>query len=274
MLILLYTIDMDNKVLLEWYVEAGVDEAIGDEPINRFSGSDNAMPPAQEISETPSTPPQPLKVGGSVLHHSPAAAITASRALAEKATTIADLEDAVRNFDGCAIKRTASKTVFADGNPNAKIMVIGEAPGAEEDKQGVPFCGQSGQLLDKILASIGLSRKENVYISNTVFWRPPGNRQPSAEEMAICLPFVEKHIALMKPDLLILAGGVAAKAVLKSDISVSRLRGKFYDYKNEYLDGSTKAVIVYHPSYLLRSPTQKRLAWHDMLMIKDFLSNK
>lgn len=266
-------------MLLEWYIDAGVDEAIGDEPVNRFAmpasspaanvvEAIHANAPAQDNVDTVST-----KNSASTLHHSPAAAISASRVLAEKATTVAELEEAVRGFDGCAIKKTASKTVFADGNPNAKIMVIGEAPGAEEDKQGIPFCGQSGQLLDKVLASIGLSRAENVYISNTVFWRPPGNRQPSAEEMAICQPFVEKHIALMKPQLLILAGGVAAKAVLKSDVSVSRLRGKFYDYKNDFMTAPTKAVIVYHPSYLLRSPAQKRLAWHDMLMIKDFLNS-
>lgn len=273
MLILLYTIDMDKKVLLEWYIDAGVDEAIGDEPVNRFVALEKPIAPVQQIPETPPSPPLPPKGLGSALHHSPAAAVTAARILVESCNNIAALEDAVRNFDGCAIKKTASKTVFADGNPSAKIMVIGEAPGAEEDKQGIPFCGQSGQLLNKILASIGLSRKEDVYISNTVFWRPPGNRQPSTEEMAICLPFVEKHIALIKPDLLILAGGIAAKAVLKSDISVSRLRGKYYDYKNDYMAGSTKAVIVYHPSYLLRSPAQKRLAWHDMLMIKDFLNN-
>lgn len=265
---------MDKKSLLEWYVDAGVDEVIDDAPLNRFAAKEPEAIQAEPAVKTALPPVTAAMLAStSTLHHSPAAAITASRALAEQAKTIAELEEAVRGFDGCAIKKTASKTVFADGVSSAKIMIIGEAPGAEEDKQGIPFCGQSGQLLDKVLGSIGLSRKENVYISNTVFWRPPGNRQPSAEEIAICQPFVEKHIALVKPDLLILAGGVAAKAVLKSDISVSRLRGKFYDYINEYMSAPTKTAIIYHPSYLLRSPGQKRLAWHDMLMIKDFLKS-
>lgn len=271
---------MDKKALLEWYIAAGVDEAVDDTPQSRFNSpaEDLAGPEKSEAAANsrmsgPAAPPIAIKSQGNALHHSPSAAIAAARELADSCASLADLEAAVRAFDGCAIKKTASKTVFADGHPQARVMVIGEAPGAEEDKQGIPFCGPSGRLLDAMLASIGLSRAENVYISNTVFWRPPGNRQPSPEETAICQPFVEKHIALKKPDLLVLAGGVAAKAVLKSDISVSRLRGKFYDYDNDYLQAPVKTAIIYHPSYLLRSPGQKRLAWHDMLMIRDFLAN-
>jgi uracil-DNA glycosylase len=181
-----------------------------------------------------------------------------------------ELETAVRAFDGCVIKKTASKTVFADGNPKAKIVIIGEAPGAQEDMQGIPFCGPSGQLLDRMLASIGLDRTK-VYISNTVFWRPPGNRQPSMEETAICLPFVEKHIALVNPALLILSGGTATTTLLQRDQSISRLRGKFYEYSNPYLEKPLATAVTYHPSYLLRSPGQKRLAWNDLLMIKNFL---
>ncbi|NBX03228.1 MAG: uracil-DNA glycosylase, partial [Alphaproteobacteria bacterium] len=142
--------------------------------------------------------------------------------------------------------------------------------GAEEDMQGIPFCGPSGKLLDKMLAAIGLDRN-TVYISNTVFWRPPGNRQPTPDETNICLPFVEKHIALIAPQLLILSGGTAIHTLLKNDLSVARLRGKFYDYQNEYMAAPIKTALTYHPSYLLRTPAQKRAAWEDLLMMKAYL---
>ncbi len=267
---------MDSKALLEWYIDAGVDEATDDQPVNRFNAPElslRAEGEAIQPQENKMDRVAPLAMTNqSSLQHSPSAAIAVARTLADGCNTLAELEAAVRSFDGCAIKKTASKTVFADGNPQPQVMIIGEAPGAQEDKQGIPFCGPSGMLLDRMLASIGLSRTESAYISNTVFWRPPGNRQPSAEETAICLPFVEKHIALIKPRLLILSGGTAISTLLKSDISVSRLRGKFYDYQNEYLAAPIKAVVTYHPSYLLRSPGQKRLAWDDLLIIRDFLA--
>lgn len=199
--------------------------------------------------------------------------MAAARELADKATTLAELEAAVRGFNGCAIKKTASKTVFCDGNPKARVMIIGEAPGAQEDIQGIPFCGPSGMLLDRMLAAIGLDRT-SVYISNTVFWRPPGNRQPSPEETSTCLPFVEKHIALVNPAILILSGGTATMTLLQKDASISRLRGRFYDYQNAYLETPISALVTYHPSYLLRSPGQKRLAWNDLLMVKNALAAK
>jgi uracil-DNA glycosylase family 4 len=275
---------MDKKALLEWYIEAGVDEAVDDRPVNYF-GLTSPSPlvgeggsrseTGEEVSNNKKPPlPDPLPQGergeASSLHHTPSAAAAAARALADRAATLAELEAAVRAFDGCAIKKTASKTVFADGNPQARIMIIGEAPGAQEDIQGIPFCGPSGQLLDRMLAAIGHDRR-SVYISNTVFWRPPGNRQPSPEETAICLPFVEKHIALVSPALLILSGGTATTTLLRKDISLSRLRGRLYDYTNPYLDKPVPTALMYHPSYLLRSPQQKRLAWDDLLMIRDFL---
>lgn len=199
--------------------------------------------------------------------------MAAARELADRATSLTGLEAMVRAFDGCAIKKTASKTVFADGNPKARLMVIGEAPGAQEDRQGIPFCGPSGQLLDRMLAAIGLNRAESAYISNTVFWRPPGNRQPSPEETSACLPFVEKHIALVRPALLMLSGGTAVTTLLRQDTSVSRLRGKLYEYRNPYLDTPITALVTYHPSYLLRSPAQKRLAWSDLMMARQFLNS-
>lgn len=260
---------MDNKSLLQWYVDAGVDEAIDDVPANYFAPT----PSSPEIEQTTPTATPVQTKATAPLHHSPSAAMATARTIADSISTLAELEEAIQNFEGCAIKRTASKTVFSDGNPKAKLMIIGEAPGAEEDKQGIPFCGPSGQLLDKMLAAIGLDRT-SVYISNTVFWRPPGNRQPNPEETAACLPFVERHIALVAPKLLLLAGGVATTTLLKKDTSISRLRGKIYEYSNPYLAAPIPTALTYHPSYLLRSPAQKRLAWADLLMINGMLEDK
>ena len=273
-----YEPPINNRDLLEWHIAAGVDEAVGDEAVNYFNAPTILRRAEGESAGSPPAAPdpvQPLRVSqdSSPLHHSPSAAAATSRALADQAMTLAEVEEAVRNFDGCQIKKTASKTVFCDGNPRGGVMIIGEAPGAQEDIQGIPFCGPSGKLLDAMLAAIGLNRAESVYISNTVFWRPPGNRQPSPEETAICLPLVEKHIALANPRLLILAGGTAATSVLRKETSISRLRGKFYEYTNIYMQAPIPAVVTFHPSYLLRSPQQKALAWDDLLMIQGFLKH-
>ena len=272
---------MQSREILEWHLEAGVDEAVGDEAVDYFAASPSPLGggrgggiAGESAPSNAPLPASPLRVEGlktaSPLHHSPSAAAATARSLADQATTLAELEAAVRGFDGCAIKKTASKTVFFDGNPNSRVMIIGEAPGAQEDVQGIPFCGPSGKLLDNMLAAIELNR-DTVYISNTVFWRPPGNRQPSPEETAICLPFVEKHIALVKPTLLILTGGTATTTLLRKDASISRLRGKLYEYTNGYLQTPLPTVVTFHPSYLLRSPLQKALAWNDLLLIQEFL---
>lgn len=275
---------MDKKSLLEWYMDAGVDEAIDNEPTQYFNmhapvssnvaavPTINAVPVASAHTDTYSAS-IPVAPSSIPLHHSPSAAVAMARALADSARTLEELEETVREFNGCAIKKTASKTVFSDGNPKGRVMIIGEAPGAQEDKEGIPFCGPSGQLLDRMLAAIGLSRKNDVYISNSVFWRPPGNRTPSPEETAICLPFVEKHIALVKPALLVLSGGTATTSLLNKDASISRLRGKIYDYTNAYIDFPIKTVVMYHPSYLLRQPGHKRLAWHDLLLVENILKS-
>lgn len=254
---------MTNKVLLKWQQDMGADEAIAEAPRNYFAAP-AATPKAEVPVERMSSPAIKLQA-------SPALAASNAREMANQANTLEALEAAVRAFEGCALKKTASKTVFAEGHPKPKLMIIGEAPGADEDRQGVPFCGVSGQLLDKMLAAIGMSRKEDVYITNTVYWRPPGNRQPSLEETSICLPFIEKHIALIAPQLLLLAGGTATLTVLRREESMSRLRGKTYDYKNDYLTTPLKTMVTYHPSYLLRQPAQKRLAWQDMLAIQSFI---
>ncbi len=266
---------MTNKALLKWQIDMGADEAIGESPRNYFAApktvvtekiiNDERMD-EQEVAATVNS------VLGHRLQASPSLANAGARELANKATTLSELENAVRTFDGCALKKTASKTVFADGNPAAKIMIIGEAPATDEEMQGIPFCGASGALLDKMLAAIGLDRTQ-AYLTNTVFWRPPGNRQPSMEETSICLPFVEKHIALVAPKLLLLAGGTATNALLGRAEAMSRLRGKTYQYQNEYLQAPIQTIVTYAPSYLLLQPTQKRAAWQDLLMAQALLAH-
>ncbi len=159
-----------------------------------------------------------------------------SRALADKATNLLELKNFVLNFDGCDLKIDCKNTVFSDGSTNAKIMAIGEAPGAEEDLKGIPFCGQSGKLLDKMFSSIGLYREQNLYITNTVFWRPPNNRRPTKKELDICRPFLEKHIALIKPELIIMVGATAVESLLGNVEAITKIRQKYFRYKNAYLE--------------------------------------
>jgi DNA polymerase len=186
--------------------------------------------------------------------------------------TLQELKQALMRFEGCILQKTAQHTVFADGNPQSGVMLVGEAPGAEEDAQGIPFVGQSGQLLDAIMASIGLDRTR-MYISNIIPWRPPGNRPPTTQEIALCLPFIQKHIALVKPKVLLLIGGVAAKALLHTSEGIMKLRGQWLDYTT--VDGDEmKAMATFHPAYLLRSPNQKMLVWRDMLMVKAYLESQ
>ncbi|MDB1135683.1 uracil-DNA glycosylase family protein [Candidatus Anaplasma sp. TIGMIC] len=190
--------------------------------------------------------------------------------LASACTSLEELRRVVSYFEGCEIKNTATNTVFSDGNPAAKLMFIGEAPGNNEDKKGIPFCGASGLLLDKMLAAIGLDRTK-IYISNTVFWRPPGNRRPTDFELEVCRPFVEKHISLINPLVLVMVGGTACYSLLKTQDSISRIRGKFYEYSNSFLSNSITSMAIFHPAYLLRQPMQKRLAWEDLKMLKRHL---
>jgi uracil-DNA glycosylase len=189
-----------------------------------------------------------------------------ARALAESCTTLAELEAAVRGFEGCALKRTAKNTVFADGKPGAPVMVVGEAPGGDEDRLGKPFVGVSGQLMDRMMAAIGLTRDGGFYITNILFWRPPGNRTPTTAEQGMCLAFTRRHIELARPKLLVLAGGVAVKAVLDTTEGITRLRGKWTSYRLS--DGSEIPTMpTFHPAYLLRTPASKRQSWQDLLAI-------
>ncbi|MGL5719682.1 MAG: uracil-DNA glycosylase [Alphaproteobacteria bacterium] len=185
------------------------------------------------------------------------------------------LRQALESFEGCALKQTATQTVFSDGSPQrAKVMLVGEAPGADEDRLGKPFVGLSGQLLDKMFRAIGLSRQDNLYISNIVPWRPPGNRQPTSGEIAVCLPFIERHISLVNPPFLVALGGTACKAFLQKTEGITKLRGRWFPYQNPYLDKPIPLLVTYHPAYLLRSPGQKKEVWKDLLTLQDALRNQ
>jgi DNA polymerase len=198
--------------------------------------------------------------------------VQSARTLAAAARSVAELAEALAAFDGCPLKRTATNLVFADGNPEARVMLIGEAPGADEDRLGKPFVGASGQLLDRILAGIGLDRR-SAYITNIIFWRPPGNRPPTAAEVAACLPFVERHIELAAPELLVLVGKVAAQTLLARNDPISRMRGRWVQYQTAGMAHPVPAMPTFHPSYLLREPGQKRHAWRDWLAILSRLKN-
>lgn len=193
-----------------------------------------------------------------------------TKSLAAQAKTLDELRTIVKNYDGCPLKKTATNTVFSDGNPQAKIMVIGEAPGADEDRQGLPFVGLSGKLLDRMFAAIGLDRT-TIYITNIIPWRPPGNRQPTTSETNLCLPFVERHIELISPEFLILVGGTSAKTILQSTEGIMKLRGKWLSYQTSGMTKPIRTLATFHPAYLLRAPGQKRLAWLDLLMLKQAL---
>jgi DNA polymerase len=198
-------------------------------------------------------------------------AVNTARAMASEASSVAELRLAVDKFNGCALKATARNTVFSDGVDGAPVLILGEAPGKDEDEQGKPFVGRSGQLLDKMLATIGLDRKSNVLISNTIYWRPPGNRDPTQGETVSCLPFVERLIELSQPKLLILTGKAAAHTVLKREDGVMKLRGRKLQYTREGIKAPVNAMVMLHPAYLLRQPQQKRLAWADLLLAEAWL---
>ncbi|MFO1154504.1 MAG: uracil-DNA glycosylase [Rhodospirillales bacterium] len=257
--------------LLRWYLEMGVDETIGFTPSNRFSNGQAEVTadvsPQQSGNGARQRPSKQIR---------PQPAVPSSDAYerARAVSSLADLRAVLAEFDGCALKATATNLVFGDGVPTARVVFIGEAPGAEEDRQGLPFVGASGRLLDRMLASVGLDRRKNVFISNTVFWRPPGNRQPTSWEIAVCQPFLARIIELIRPQLLVALGGPAATTLVGLAESVGRLRGRWFSYKSESLPAAIPLRVLFHPAYLLRSPSQKRLAWHDLLAIQEQLESK
>ena len=241
--------------LLQFYIDCGADEAIAEETSDRTKlASISSFPvpaaPAGAGAVSPVSQEQAADPGS-------IEALQDARELAAAAKTLEELKSALEGFKGLPLKLTVTQIVFADGNPEAKVMLVGEAPGADEDRLGRPFVGVSGQLLDRMLASIGLSRTESVYISNIINWRPPGNRNPSDAEIAISLPFILRHIELINPSVVIFAGGVSAKSLIGTSTGITKLRGKWVEHKSEGLEKPIPALPIFHPAYLLRSPQQK-----------------
>ena len=261
--------------LLQWQIAMGADEAIGETSRDRLTppATPMALAPATAATHarSPAAPraaaPPAIVTPPPALSESLAEAAQSARALAQTAATIEALAALVHEFDGCPLKRTATNTVFIDGNSAARLMIIGEAPGADEDRLGRPFVGRSGQLLDRMLATIGLDRS-SVQITNVIYWRPPGNRKPTSNEIAACLPFVLRHIALAQPRAVVLAGGTAAGALLPYSEGITRLRGRWCELAVAGLDAPVPVLPMFHPSFLLRSPERKREAWRDLLALK------
>jgi DNA polymerase len=280
--------------LLAWYRAMGVDDPVAEEPIawlgrgDRAPGQDfrlggaeaapvgkaSALPQAAaSVGRAPSRPPPPAAGGPPPQQRQfsatpPDAAVMQARTLAGQARTLAELEATLAGFDGCGLKVTAKSLCFYRGAEKARLMLIGEAPGRDEDMQGKPFVGRAGQLLDRMLAAIGLSA-ENVHITNTVYWRPPGNRTPTPQEAQACRPFLERQVELVAPKIVVLLGGAAAKHILDVPEGIMRIRGKFRDVVIGSLQ--LRALATLHPAYLLRTPAAKRLAWRDLMTLKTAL---
>lgn len=230
------------KALLSWYEEIGVDCVVEKEPTNFMEAMPNVEKP--EIKIVPQEIPK----------------------------TLIELRKQIEECNTCDLRHTATNLVFGDGNPEAKIMLIGEAPGADEDLQGKPFVGTSGQLLDKMFATIGLSRQKNIYITNIIPWRPPGNRTPTTQEVAICLPFVERHIEIINPDIVVMVGNTAFKTLTGRTDGITKVRGRIFDYTTSNMSAPIKGFAIYHPAFLLRSPGQKRVVWQDLLTLREHIN--
>ena len=260
----------DKRVseLLDFYREAGVDATLGERPMDRFAVLE--APPPTRAPQQVSLPPD-LEIKGRAtlaVPPSPDVAAMAAREAAKRAKSLEELRGILEGFDGCALKATATRLVFADGNPQAKLMFVGEAPGRDEDLEGLPFVGRSGKLLDLMLAAIGLDRTK-VYIANIVPWRPPGNRTPTPQEQQICLPFILRQIELVDPDILVCLGGPSAQALLGIKEGITKTRGRWFTFDTG--KRQIRALATFHPAFLLRSPLQKRFAWRDFLAIKKAL---
>lgn len=248
--------------LLAFWSDAGVDVCLADEPVDRTVRAPKPERPAPTPLRQPSAP--------SGLSPDLAAALNQARILAAAAQDLEQLQAAIEAFDGCGLKQQgARRAVFARGDPAAPVVVIGEAPGADEDAQGQPFVGRAGQLLDRMLAAAGLSKR--VFITNTVFWRPPGNANPSQADQAVCAPFLERALALIQPRLLLLLGGASAKSLLKREEGILALRGRWLDWRSETGELVIPALPTLHPAFLLRTPAAKKRAWGDLLTLAERL---
>jgi uracil-DNA glycosylase len=256
--------------LLAFYLEAGVDCALTDEPVNRLADPDVApAPPKAEpreaaVPRTFAQAPITIAAPRADAMIAPEAAISSAREAARTAPTLDALRALLENFDGCALKHTATRLVFADGNPQARIMFVGEAPGRDEDIEGLPFVGRSGKLLDRMIAAIGLDRSK-AYIANVIPWRPPGNRTPTPQETQICLPFIQRQIELVNPDVLVTLGNPSTQTLLSTREGIMKTRGKWFDYDTG--TRTIRAIATFHPAYLLRSPSYKRMSWLDLRAI-------
>jgi uracil-DNA glycosylase family 4 len=251
--------------LLAFYLEAGVDCALADEPVDRLADLDPAPPPRENVvREAPAETFVAVPAVRADVTIAPEAAISSAREAARTAPTLEALRTLLENFDGCALKNTATRLVFADGNPQARVMFVGEAPGRDEDIEGLPFVGRSGKLLDRMIAAIGLDRSK-AYIANVIPWRPPGNRTPTPQETQVCLPFIQRQIELVNPDVLVTLGNPSTQTLLQTREGIMRTRGKWFDYDT----GSRviRAIATFHPAYLLRSPSYKRMSWQDLRAI-------
>ncbi len=282
----------DARELLAFYLDAGADALIGETPVDRMA-EETAPPPAKgraisandqmggreqptAIRADPSPNRPPLPGGGNsriplAAPASPEAAVMAAREAARNAQTLDELRALLEAFEGCALRATATQLVFADGNPQSRVMFVGEAPGYDEDIVGRPFVGRSGKLLDLMMAAIGLDRT-SAYIANVVPWRPPGNRTPTPQETAICLPFIRRQIELANPDFVVCLGGPAMQTLLAIKEGITRARGRWYPYDTGTRE--IRALTTFHPAFLLRSPLQKRFAWRDFLALKKALAGE
>jgi uracil-DNA glycosylase len=295
-------IDPRARALLAFYMEAGVDAFLEDEPVDRLAAempqprATSAAAPAQtpgapddgdrphearrngpqppRVSISPAEPPGRLDVGAPAWPEAaatPEAAIMAAREAAASATSLDVLRTILDRFEGCGLRLTAKQLVFADGNPQASVMFVGEAPGRDEDTAGLPFVGRSGQLLDRMMTAIGLDRS-SAYIANVIPWRPPGNRTPTPQESQICLPFIRRQIELANPDVLVCLGGPSAQTLLRIKDGIRRARGRWHSYDTGSRE--IRAIATFHPAYLLRTPIEKRFAWRDFLAIKRALDDR
>ena len=264
--------DRSARDLLDFYAEAGVDALVGEEPVNRFAAVEAPAPATRTVRDVVPSPHR--EANGPAAALVPQAldeAAIAARAGAKSAKTLDELRGILEKFDGCALKTTATQLVFADGSPSARLMFVGEAPGRDEDIEGLPFVGRSGKLLDRMLAAIGLDRT-SVYIANIVPWRPPGNRTPTPQESQICLPFILRQIELADPDILACLGGPSAQALLGIKEGITKTRGRWFTFETGKRE--IRALPTFHPAFLLRSPLQKRFAWRDFLAIKKALDQR
>jgi DNA polymerase len=266
----------EARELIAFYLDAGADALLGEEPVDRMADESPPpiAPPARATSDAAvlahkTAPARERTLPQPVPPASPEAAAMAAREAAKSAGSLDELRALLEGFEGCALRATATQLVFADGNPQSRIMFVGEAPGYDEDISGKPFVGRSGKLLDLMMGAIGLDRSK-AYIANVVPWRPPGNRTPTPQETAICLPFIRRQIELANPDIVVCLGGPAMQTLLGIKDGITRSRGRWFPYDTGSRE--IKALATFHPAFLLRSPLQKRFAWRDFLALKKALA--